>query len=45
MISFTKAYVKWKKLANSIKLRLALNLSDVDPVTAKAAARSQLLHL
>ncbi|AQX86150.1 SusD/RagB family nutrient-binding outer membrane lipoprotein [Elizabethkingia bruuniana] len=33
---------KWRKLANSVKLRLALNLSDVDPVTAKAAAESAI---
>ncbi|KAF5300523.1 hypothetical protein FQR65_LT19359 [Abscondita terminalis] len=33
---------KWKKLANSVKLRLALNLADVDPVTAKAAAEEAI---
>lgn len=31
---------KWKHLANSIKLRLALNLADSDAATAKAAAES-----
>lgn len=31
---------KWKKVANAIKLRLALNLADVDPATSKAAAES-----
>lgn len=31
---------KWKKVANSIKLRLALNLADVDPATSKAMAES-----
>ncbi|AQW90112.1 SusD/RagB family nutrient-binding outer membrane lipoprotein [Elizabethkingia anophelis] len=33
---------KWKKLANSVKLRLALNLADIDPVTAKAAAEAAI---
>ncbi|MBB6331785.1 hypothetical protein HNP24_002735 [Chryseobacterium sediminis] len=33
---------KWKKLANSIKLRLAMNLADVDPATSKAAAESAI---
>ncbi len=31
---------KWKHLANSVKLRLALNLADTDAATAKAAAES-----
>jgi len=31
---------KWKHLANSVKLRLALNLADTDPAAAKAAAES-----
>lgn len=31
---------KWKHLANSIKLRLALNLADTDAATAKSAAES-----
>jgi hypothetical protein len=31
---------KWKHLANSIKLRLALNLADTDAIAAKAAAES-----
>lgn len=31
---------KWKKLANSIKLRLALNLADVDAATSKSMAES-----
>jgi len=30
----------WKHLANSVKLRLALNLADVDPATSKAAAEA-----
>ena len=29
---------KWKHLANSVKLRLALNLADTNPAAAKAAA-------
>lgn len=33
---------KWKHFANSIKLRLALNLADVDPTTSKAAAESAI---
>ncbi|WP_417431038.1 SusD/RagB family nutrient-binding outer membrane lipoprotein [Halpernia sp.] len=33
---------KWKKVANSIKLRLALNLADVDPATSKSAAESAI---
>jgi len=33
---------KWKKLANSIKLRLAMNLADVDPAASKAAAESAI---
>ncbi|MGS0748469.1 SusD/RagB family nutrient-binding outer membrane lipoprotein [Halpernia sp. GG3] len=33
---------KWAKVANSIKLRLALNLADVDPATSKAAAESAI---
>jgi hypothetical protein len=33
---------KWKKLANSVKLRLALNLADVDPATSKAAAEAAI---
>lgn len=31
---------KWKHLANSIKLRLAMNLADVDAATSKTAAES-----
>ncbi|WP_226063300.1 SusD/RagB family nutrient-binding outer membrane lipoprotein [Kaistella polysaccharea] len=31
---------KWKHLANSVKLRLALNLSDVDAATSKSAAEA-----
>lgn len=31
---------KWKHLANSVKLRLALNLADTDAATAKAAAEA-----
>ncbi|KFC22283.1 SusD/RagB family nutrient-binding outer membrane lipoprotein [Epilithonimonas lactis] len=33
---------KWKHLANSIKLRLALNLADTDGAAAKAAAESAI---
>lgn len=33
---------KWIKMANSLKLRLAINLADVDAVTAKAAAESAI---
>ncbi len=33
---------KWKHLANSVKLRLALNLADSDFATAKAAAESAI---
>jgi hypothetical protein len=33
---------KWKHLANSIKLRLALNLADTDAAAAKAAAESAI---
>lgn len=33
---------KWVKLANSIKLRLAINLADVDPVTSKSVAESAI---
>ncbi len=33
---------KWKKFANSLKLRLAINLADVDPAAAKAAAESAI---
>ncbi|WP_407509176.1 SusD/RagB family nutrient-binding outer membrane lipoprotein [Elizabethkingia anophelis] len=29
---------KWKKMANSLKLRLAMNLADVDPATSKKYA-------
>ncbi|MDI6034097.1 SusD/RagB family nutrient-binding outer membrane lipoprotein [Flavobacterium sp. LB2P84] len=40
-------YVKWKKYANSMRLRLAMRLSEVDPAKAKsefeAAASSSLL--
>jgi len=32
--------LKWKKLANALKLRLAINLSDVDAVKAQAAAEA-----
>lgn len=31
---------KWKHLANSVKLRLALNLADTDAATSKAAAEA-----
>jgi len=31
---------KWKKFANSLKLRLAINLADVDPSLSKTAAES-----
>lgn len=33
---------KWKHFANSIKLRLAMNLADVDPAASKAAAESAI---
>ncbi|QBA20811.1 SusD/RagB family nutrient-binding outer membrane lipoprotein [Chryseobacterium indologenes] len=33
---------KWVKLANSIKLRLAINLADVDPATSKSVAESAI---
>ncbi len=33
---------KWKHLANSVKLRLALNLADTDAATAKTAAESAI---
>lgn len=33
---------KWKKFANSIKLRLAMNLADVDPATSKAKAEAAI---
>lgn len=33
---------KWIKLANSIKLRLAINLADVDPATSKTVAESAI---
>lgn len=33
---------KWKHFANSVKLRLALNLADVDPTVSKAAAESAI---
>ena len=33
---------KWKHLANSIKLRLALNLADTDAAVSKAAAESAI---
>jgi hypothetical protein len=33
---------KWIKFANSIKLRLAINLADVDPATSKTAAESAI---
>ncbi|WP_419487946.1 SusD/RagB family nutrient-binding outer membrane lipoprotein [Chryseobacterium bernardetii] len=33
---------KWIKLANSIKLRLAINLADVDPATSKSVAESAI---
>ncbi len=32
--------MKWKHLANSVKLRMGLNLSDVDAATAKTAVES-----
>lgn len=41
-IAFKGDMVKWKKLANSIKLRLALNLSDVDPAKAKQLAEEAI---
>ncbi|MFW0735695.1 SusD/RagB family nutrient-binding outer membrane lipoprotein [Flavobacterium sp. T12S277] len=34
--------LKWKKFANSLKLRLALNMSDVDPVYAAEQAKSAI---
>ncbi len=33
---------KWIKLANSIKLRLAINLADVDPAASKTLAESAI---
>ena len=33
---------KWKHLANSLKLRLALNLADTDAATSKSAAESAI---
>lgn len=34
--------LKWKKFANSIKLRLAMNLADVDPTLSKSAAEAAI---
>lgn len=34
---------KWKKLANSIKLRLGVNLSDVDPALARSTVESAVV--
>ena len=33
---------KWIRFANSLKLRLAINLADVDPATSKAAAEAAI---
>lgn len=33
----------WKKFGNSLKLKLALNLADVDPILSKATAESAYL--
>lgn len=33
---------KWKHAANSVKLRLAMNLADVDPATSKTAAEAAI---
>lgn len=33
---------KWKKFANSIKLRLAMNLADVEPTLSKSAAEAAI---
>lgn len=33
---------KWKKLANSIKLRLGMNLADVDPALSKSTVESAI---
>lgn len=38
--SYKGSMVKWKKLANSLKLRLGVNLSDVDPALAKSTVES-----
>ena len=38
--SYSGNMVKWKKLANSIKLRLGVNLADVDNALAKATIES-----
>lgn len=38
--SYKGDMLKWKKLANSLKLRLGVNLSDVDPALAKSTVES-----
>jgi len=39
-IVYSGDMTKWKHFANSIKLRLAMNLADVDPALSKSAAES-----
>lgn len=37
-------YVKWIKFANSLKLRLAMRISDVNPTLAQAMAEEAVAH-
>ncbi|WP_431216363.1 SusD/RagB family nutrient-binding outer membrane lipoprotein [Puia sp. P3] len=39
---FAGDYTKWLKFANSLRLRLAMHLSKVDPATAKAQGKKPL---
>ena len=41
-IVYSGDMTKWKHFANSIKLRLAMNLADVDPALSKSAAEAAI---
>lgn len=43
-LSYKGDYIKWIKLANSLRLRLAIRISKVDPVKAKQEGEAALSH-
>lgn len=43
-LSYGGDYTKWVRLANSMRLRLAIRISKVDPAKAKAEAEAAISH-
>jgi hypothetical protein len=43
-LAYNGSYTKWVKLANSLRLRLAIRISKVDPAKAKTEGEKALAH-